>query len=46
MTTSVVTESNIRDLVAKGIKKLSVSPGTIVTSSAADAAVFYGVEIL
>jgi ribose 5-phosphate isomerase B len=45
MATSVVTEKDIRDLVARGIKKLIVPPRTIVTSSAADAAALYGVEI-
>jgi ribose 5-phosphate isomerase B len=46
MAIRVVTENTVRDLIAKGIRRLPIAPGTIITSSAADTAAFHGIEIV
>ena len=46
MNPNLITQETIKDLVAKGIKTLKISHGTIVTSSAAELAAANGIQLI
>ena len=46
MTPNLITQETIKELVAKGTKRLTITPGTIVTSSASELAASNGIQIV